>query len=414
MQIWLKPPYQPEYQTTPEDIKAKVSSGQLNPTDSFFWKEGMTEWEPLANLIGSSPASMPPPPPHVVVEAELTPSSTVINSPVSKEELEELFVHKNYKYYKRQFISPSFNWAAFFFPLQWCAYRKLDNAAYIYIGISMLYIVCNNLFSDSAGIAIPIIFWLCPSIVYGFLGNIFYKRKCENSVKNAISGEIDADQIKYSVVNAGGVSVIKIIGFTTFLAFMMVIMGETKHGSSNTVNEAESPVPSPSQEASPIKQAVKAKASSTAPFLKVKGLYIGMDIKDAYNILSNSLSGEYGVQILYNPPEDMILKADKSYVLIGMMGMMGNVVADKNNHVERITLGSEVVNKIFNSSNMDIMEFIQQFQKSYNIDFELSADYQSMYYTSPDGSKITISDDKNIEMLKVPSKRQVENNFSSD
>jgi hypothetical protein len=41
MQIWLKPPYQPEFQTTLEDINAKVSSGEINPTESYFWREGI-------------------------------------------------------------------------------------------------------------------------------------------------------------------------------------------------------------------------------------------------------------------------------------------------------------------------------------------------------------------------------------
>jgi len=230
MQLWLKPPYQPEFQTTLEDIKAKVSSGQLNPADSYFWKEGMTEWEPVTNLVGNSPASMPPPPPQVELQAEATPhsSASAIKNLVSKEELEELFVHKNYRYYKRQFISPSFNWAAFFFPLQWSAYRKMDTAAYIYIGISMLYVVCNKLFGSSAGIAIPIIFWLLPAMAYGFLGNVFYKKKCDKCLSDATLEEDDADQIKYSVTNAGGVSLLKLIGFTLFLAFMMVIMGGSK------------------------------------------------------------------------------------------------------------------------------------------------------------------------------------------
>lgn len=416
MQIWLKPPYQPEFQTTLEDVKAKVSSGLLNPTDSYFWKEGMTEWEPVTNLVGNSPASMPPPPRQVEIQAGVTPksSSNATNSPVSKEELEELFVHKNYKYYKRQFISPSFNWAAFFFPLQWSAYRKMDSAAYIYIGISMLYVVCNKLFSPSVGIAIPIIFWLIPAMAYGFLGNVFYKKKCDKCLNDNTLEENDSDQIKYSVTNAGGVSFLKVIGFTLFLAFMMVIMGGTNNALTTTAKEAETSVPLPSENASPSKQTVKAKIVSSAPLFKVKGLYIGMDIKNAYNILSNTLSGEYGVEILDKPQNDQILKADKSYVLIGLMGALGSVVADRNSRVECITLSRSIVDKLFDSSNMDIMEFIEQFQKSYNIDFEISADLKSMYYTSPDGTKITISDDKSIEMIKVPSKSQVESNFSSE
>jgi len=234
MQIWLKPPYQPEFQTTLEDINAKVSSGEINPTESYFWREGMTEWEPVTNLVGNKPISMPPPPVPVEIIPTVTPkntSSEAINSPIGKEELEELFVHKNYKYYKRQFISPSFNWAAFFFPLQWSAYRKLDNAAYAYIGISMLYVVCESLFGSSSGIIIPLIFWLIPAFIYGSFGNFYYKRICDKCVSDAISGEKDVDYIKYSVVNNGGVSFIKVIGFSVFIAFMMVIMGGIKHKS---------------------------------------------------------------------------------------------------------------------------------------------------------------------------------------
>jgi len=159
---------------------------------------------------------------------------------------------------------------------------------------------------------------------------------------------------------------------------------------------------------------VKPKAEPASSVFKVKGLYIGMDIENAYNILSQALSSEYGVEILKNPQNDQILDSNKSYVLIGLMGALASVVADNSNRVESITLSRSVVDKMFNSSNMDIMEFIQQFQNSYNIDFEPSADLRSVYYTSPDGYKITISDDKSIVIIKVPKKSQVENSFSSE
>lgn len=418
MQLWLKPPYQPEFQTTLEDIKAKVSSGQLNPADSYFWKEGMTEWEPVTNLVGNSPASMPPPPPQVELQAEATThsSASAIKNPVSKEELEELFVYKNYRYYKRQFISPSFNWAAFFFPLQWSAYRKMDTAAYIYIGISMLYVVCNKLFGSSAGIAIPIIFWLLPAMAYGFLGNVFYKKKCDKCLSDAALEEDDADQIKYSVTNAGGVSFLKVIVFTLFLAFMMVIMGGNKHSSSNGSSEEEPNTVKSSVIQSSAQQMATPKAKSTAPNFKVKGLYLGMDIQDAYKTLSNKINKD-NINNLNNVAFWPKLKRDQfegpAHVTIDS-GIRGTIIADDNNQVVSISLCGHVVNELFNSSDMDIIEFIKQFESSYNIDFELSADLKSMYYTSPDGFKITISDDKSLEIIKVPSKRQIESNFSTD
>jgi hypothetical protein len=51
MEIWIKIPYQPEVKTTLQEAKEKVSSGYINPSQTFVWYEGITEWTLLSTLF---------------------------------------------------------------------------------------------------------------------------------------------------------------------------------------------------------------------------------------------------------------------------------------------------------------------------------------------------------------------------
>jgi len=49
--IWLKPPYQPEFQTTLAGAKLKVAFGEINPVDTWAFYEGLADWVPLSTLL---------------------------------------------------------------------------------------------------------------------------------------------------------------------------------------------------------------------------------------------------------------------------------------------------------------------------------------------------------------------------
>ena len=51
MNIWIKLPYQPEAETTLQEVKERVSLGEINPSQTFVWYEGITEWTLLSTLF---------------------------------------------------------------------------------------------------------------------------------------------------------------------------------------------------------------------------------------------------------------------------------------------------------------------------------------------------------------------------
>ena len=55
MQIWLKPPYQPEFQTTISAAKIKVAFGDLDPFVTMAWHEGLADWVRLSELMAMPP-----------------------------------------------------------------------------------------------------------------------------------------------------------------------------------------------------------------------------------------------------------------------------------------------------------------------------------------------------------------------
>lgn len=71
MNIWIKLPYQPEAETTLQETKERVSLGEINPTDTYIWYEGLSEWVLLSSLLKTINSTEQTPPPL---------DSTVLNS----------------------------------------------------------------------------------------------------------------------------------------------------------------------------------------------------------------------------------------------------------------------------------------------------------------------------------------------
>ena len=71
-----------------------------------------------------------------------------------------------------------------------------------------------------------------------------------------------------------------------------------------------------------------------------------------------------------------------------------------------------VVNDLFNAADMDASDFAQQFVNSYNIpEMKVSDDMESWTYTSPDGVKVKIHDDKSVFVEKVASAQERKQSF---
>ena len=91
---------------------------------------------------------------------------------------------------------------------------------------------------------------------------------------------------------------------------------------------------------------------------------------------------------------------------------MGAVIAGPDGKVTAIRLSAWVVNDLFNAADMDASDFAQQFVNSYNIpEMKVSDDMESWTYTSPDGVKVKIHDDKSVFVEKVASAQERKQSF---
>ena len=106
----------------------------------------------------------------------------------------EIFVGKNYEYYKRKWeiivqdkSHISWNWAAFFFVTLWMPYSKM----YLYSFVYLSALIIETLFEYAVKIphtsilsyAINIAIW----VIVGLYGNYWYKLRAEKRVREIIS-----------------------------------------------------------------------------------------------------------------------------------------------------------------------------------------------------------------------------------
>lgn len=138
--------------------------------------------------------------------------------------------------------------------------------------------------------------------------------------------------------------------------------------------------------------------SGNEPSLKVKGLYIGMDIKDVPSVLKQKLPPGVGKNV-----SDVL--DGRRVEIYGNVGFIEPcvVTADSQGKVTNIWFDYRVVIPLFNVDGMEISTFVETFSKAYNISMSMSDDMNKWIYTSPDGTKVTISTEKDLIMQKVPS-----------
>jgi hypothetical protein len=160
--------------------------------------------------------------------------------------------------------------------------------------------------------------------------------------------------------------------------------------------------------------------------LIIKGLYIGMDINEARNILTQLLGKEWklstvgkSVQVLENyrfgNTEIFGFKDDKSAFYsppnVGDRGFAiidhydnyeGYISCDKNNDkVTRISFSGKLTDAVFSTAKIKVDDFVSSFWTNYDMP-EFNWIPFGWMYTSPNGYTIKIKTNKLIDINKTP------------
>ena len=153
--------------------------------------------------------------------------------------------------------------------------------------------------------------------------------------------------------------------------------------------------------------------------LIIKGLYIGMNVNDARNIIEKLLGKEWKI----TPIEDSMkvledyrfgetkifgtkdssryqsIVGDRGFAIIINTDYEGFISSDKNNKVTRISFSGQITNLLFSSSNINAKDFATSFWENYNMP-EFNWIIAGWTYTSPNGYTIIIKTDKFIDIKK--------------
>lgn len=166
--------------------------------------------------------------------------------------------------------------------------------------------------------------------------------------------------------------------------------------------------------------------------LVIKGLYIGMNVNDAKNIIGKllgkdwetspvgreasivpgSLSGFVGDDFIFGAKEG----GDRRGAITGEYGFaiinkyynsyQGFISADQaSNKVVRISLSGKITDILFSSSKISADDFVTSFWENYNMPY-FNWRPGGWIYTSPKGYVITIMTDKLIDIKKEESVKQ--------
>lgn len=187
---------------------------------------------------------------------------------------------------------------------------------------------------------------------------------------------------------------IKLVTVYVAGALLVAGCGQSNSGSAGT---------SPGQPAAAAKPAAPKDAS-----IKVKGLYIGMDIQTVPALLKKSLPPDFAGDV--SDVTKVELLGNFPIVIFG-----GDVIvtAELDGKVNKIILNTSLASHLFNSADMDASAFVQQFANSYHIpEMKVSDDRQFWTYTSPDGVKVTIDTTKAVMLEIVASAQDHKQSFN--
>lgn len=150
---------------------------------------------------------------------------------ITSEEMK--FIGKNYEYFDRKWKTAalkkskqSWNWAAFFLPLPWIAYRKMYLYCWIFIGILGVEALAEYAFGSSDTLSNVITFAI--AVTFGWQGNSLYKFHVQKKVKE-ITAMNTPEQTEIELARQGGTNVGAAIGFTVAalaVITLIVLAGE--------------------------------------------------------------------------------------------------------------------------------------------------------------------------------------------
>jgi hypothetical protein len=168
---------------------------------------------------------------------------------------------------------------------------------------------------------------------------------------------------------------------------------------------------SPSQPAAAAKPAESKPVAPKDTSIKIKGLYIGMDIQTVPALLKESLAikGWAISEVSRSSSGDLFI----TIINPNDMTFAARLESLPDGKVMVIALGSPLVNDLFNAADMDASDFVKQFISAYNIpEMRVSDDLQSWAYTSPNGEKVIIFRSKGITIVKVESAQDRKQSFN--
>lgn len=138
-----------------------------------------------------------------------------------------------------------------------------------------------------------------------------------------------------------------------------------------------------------------AKAGKGTPeVLKVKDLYLGMDINEVPAILRRQMPAGEKV--------GDVQKTENLYEL--SVYARYQILADENKKVVRIMFAFPIINHLFNVEDLSAEAFAHNFIEAYSIpEMKARSDGEGWEYTNSIGYKVTIYDTKNLVIEKVAS-----------
>ncbi len=186
---------------------------------------------------------------------------------------------------------------------------------------------------------------------------------------------------------------------------------------------ADQPTPVPSSEPAPdvppapistppSAAAAGAPAARTTntpePSLKIKGLFIGMDIRTVPAILKQKFPDGQDFEV-----GDLIAERQSVLVLHGTDGVVCIIACGPDSPaVVAIAFEKVAVDALFNAAGMEASEFAKAFVDGYQIpSMDVSDDRKSWVYLSPEGYKVSITLGKQLIIVKTPNSTERKKSF---
>ena len=148
---------------------------------------------------------------------------------------------------------------------------------------------------------------------------------------------------------------------------------------------------------------------SQGKILKIKDLYVGMNIDDACKVLNEKLGVQYGVI----PPSELEqIGISGQYIIFATDNVFTQttpiIIADDQKRVISIQLLPSIVDKLYNTAGLPGEEFAQNFVNNYKIvrmdPFFTEDNVQGWKFISPEGYKLSVTVNKIILIEKIATK----------